>query len=105
MARFATTSTPLGNAGVYNTGVLLSDVFDRITGSVTADQGGTLFIEQSADQTNWDVSTSYTVNAADAKGFSEELLLPYVRVRYVNGATPQATFRLTARCAAAGNKY
>lgn len=76
---------------------------DRITGSVFADQAGTIYIEQSGDGgTNWDVSTSYALSAGASSGFSEEILLPYVRVRYVNGATNQGAFRIFARMSAAG---
>jgi len=72
------------------------DRFSRITGSVFADQPGTLYIEQSPDNSNWDVSESIAVDAGAGQGFSKELVARYVRVRYVNGATAQSTFRLYA---------
>lgn len=67
---------------------------ERITGTVFADQAGTLHIEQSPDGTNWDITTDITVAAGVAQGFSIEPLTVDARARYVNGATPQGTFRL-----------
>lgn len=75
---------------------------DWVVGMVFADQAGTLHIEQSMDGTNWDIDTSYTIAANDGKGFKEDIFAPYVRVRFVNGATPQTAFRITARFSSAG---
>lgn len=105
MARFATTSAPLAANGTWDTGWLVSDVFDTVTGSIFSDQACTVFVEQSADQVNADVSTSYAIAAADGKGIDEKLLLPYYRVRVLNGPTLQGTFRVWVRAASAGNKY
>jgi hypothetical protein len=103
MARYNGTSTPLGNAGVVALNMQAGRE-DWVVGMVFADQAGTLYIEQSMDNANWDVSTSYPVVANDGKGFKEEVYGPYVRVRYVNGATPQTAFRLTARFSSAGSR-
>jgi hypothetical protein len=62
--------------------------------SVFADQPGTLYIDQSPDGTNWDVSESISVSANAGQAISREIVARYVRVRYVNGATAQTTFRL-----------
>lgn len=99
--RIAVTNTPLAANGTW------SDEFypglgDSIVGSVFADQEGTIYIEQSADNDNWDVSTSYAITASDGKGFDEPILLPYVRIRYLNGGTDQGVFRVHARVTAAG---
>lgn len=75
---------------------------DRIVGSVFADQPGTIYIEQSGDGENWDISTNYPVVANDGAGFSEEILLPFVRVRYANGSEAQSTFRIVGRTASSG---
>jgi len=66
----------------------------RIVGTVFADQSGTLYVEQSPDGNNWDVVDSFPVSANAGLGFTVEKVAPYVRVRYVNGATTQTTFRL-----------
>lgn len=101
MPRIATTTVPLLAAGTYTQEIEVG-LGDRITGAVFADQIGTIFLEQSGDEINWDVSTSYAVPASDGKGFSEEILLPFVRIRYVNGGTPQTIFRLFIRITSAG---
>jgi hypothetical protein len=103
MARFNGTKTPLAGAGTVTLD-LGAGREDWIVGRVFADQPGNIFIEQSMDGTNWDLSTTYAITASDGKGFKEEIFAPYVRVRYVNGATPQTTFRLTARFSSAGSR-
>ncbi len=103
MARVASSTTPLPANQVYNSGPLYPDLADRVTGVVFADQAGTIYIEQSLDNgTNYDISTSYPVVANTGKGFSEEILLNTVRVRFVNGGTAQTAFRISARVASAG---
>jgi hypothetical protein len=102
MAYIGSTATLAAN-GEYDSGVLVTDRADNISGSVFSDQTGTIFIEQSGDGQNWDISTSYTVTANDGKGFSEPLYAPYVRIRYVNGATNQGTFRVFSRFTSAGS--
>lgn len=103
MARYNGTQTPLGAAGTTTLNMQAGRE-DFVVGMVFADQAGTLFIEQSMDNTNWDISTSYAVTASDGKGFKEDIFAPYIRVRYVNGATPQTAFRLFARFSSTGNR-
>ncbi|MEM4430207.1 MAG: hypothetical protein QXM08_03525 [Thermofilaceae archaeon] len=62
--------------------------------TVFADQAGTLYIEQSPDGTNWDVSESISVSAGAGVAVVREIAARYCRVRYVNGATAQTVFRL-----------
>lgn len=101
MARFNGTQTPLAAAGTVSL-EMQAGREDYVVGMVFADQSGTIFIEQSMDKTNWDISTEYAVTANDGKGFKEDVFAPFVRIRYVNGATPQTAFRLTARFSSAG---
>jgi len=68
--------------------------FGRITGTVFANVAGTIYVEQSPDNTNWDVVDSWSVTANAGLGFSVELVARYVRVRFLNGAEAQTTFRL-----------
>lgn len=97
------TTTPLGANATYTTGTLVTDRADQITGTVFSNQGGTLFIDQSADGTNWDVSRQIVVVANTGQGFKEDLYGGYVRLRYTNGGTAQGTFRLHSRFASAGD--
>ena len=100
---FISTTTPLSGGATYNSGSRLTDRTDRIVGTVIASHAGTLFVEQSYDETNWDYSISNSVSGGTGEGFSEEIVAPYVRLRYVNGGTPQTTFRLSARSSSAGD--
>lgn len=68
--------------------------YGRLVGSVLSDQAGTLYIEQTQDGTNYDVSVSIAVAANTGVSFSEEVVAPGCRARYVNGATAQTVFRL-----------
>lgn len=111
MGRFVTTAAPLLANATWTSDVIEPRGADRITGSVFADQAGTLFIEQAGGHdygnpsaTNWDVSTNYPVGVGDGKGFDEQILLPFVRIRYTNGATNQGAFRLRAQVQSAGGK-
>ena len=70
--------------------------FGRITGTVLADVAGTLYVEQSPDNANWDVADSWSVSAGAGLGFSVELVGRYIGVRFLNGATAQTTFRCFA---------
>jgi hypothetical protein len=88
------TTTPLAANASWTSPVDSSDITGRIVGSVFANQPGTLHIEQSPDNVNWDVVDSFPVTASQGFGFSVEKVLPYARVRYVNGTVNQTVFRL-----------
>lgn len=104
MARFIGSNTLLGNGGVYQD-VLQAGREDNIVGLVFSDQGGTLNIEHSTNGTDWDVNDSpITVAAGVGQVFSRPIYGAYVRLRYVNGATPQTVFRIQARFSSAGNR-
>jgi hypothetical protein len=62
-----------------------------------ADQPGTLYIEQSADGTNWDIVESISVPANTGTALVTTVKSRYVRFRYVNGATAQTVFRFAKR--------
>jgi hypothetical protein len=105
MARFNGTRTPLAAAGTVSLDMQAGRE-DYVVGMIFSDQAGTIFIEQSmtGNSGEWDISTSYPVVANDGKGFKEDIFAPYVRVRYVNGATPQGAFRMTARFSSSGSR-
>lgn len=89
--------------GVFTSTTILTDICPYITGTVFADQVGTLYIEQSGDGITWDSSTSYAIPAGQGKGFKEDVVGSYLRIRYVNGAVPQGAFRLIPRLLARQN--
>jgi hypothetical protein len=81
---------------------LHSGLSDRVKGMVFSDQNGTIYIEQSADGgANWDVSTSYAITGGDGSGFSEELVGPVFRVRFVP-AVDTTEFRISVNTSSAG---
>lgn len=91
------TTTPLGANATFTSGVLVVSGLDNIVGTVFADAAGTIYVEQSFDRANWDISTDYAVAANDGKGFAEKVYAPFVRLRYVNGSSAQSAFRLYGR--------
>lgn len=59
-----------------------------------ADQPGTLNVQQSRDGTIWRTTMSAAVVANTPTVLEDKVLMRYVRVQYVNGATIQTTFEL-----------
>jgi hypothetical protein len=53
-----------------------------------------LSIQQSTDNTNWDITDTYTITAATAKTFVVPRQARYFRIVYTNGGTNQTSFRL-----------
>lgn len=93
------TTTPLAGNATY-TGTA-DDVTDYVAMSISlvVDQSGTLYIEFSQDNTNWDHSQTYVItvtSAGTAEGFSFQGMAEarYFRIKYTNGATLQGVFRL-----------
>lgn len=102
MARYLGSKTPLASAGVW-TDTANAGQEDWIVGLIFSDQAGNLFVEQSVDNSNWDyTSAAYAVVAGTGKTFKEEIFAPYIRLRYVNGATLQGVFRISAHFSSAG---
>lgn len=103
MARFTGTRTPPTNAAPYDSGVLMSELYDRVTGLIFADTAGTLFFDQSISGATgeWDYVQSQAVAANVGSGFSFELIAPYYRFRYVPTTNP-TVFRFSARQSSAG---
>jgi hypothetical protein len=98
MVQVDATTTPLTASQTYTTPTPIHCGGNaRITGTVYSDKAGTLYIDFSPDGTNWDYSTTaVSVSAGTGTGFSEEVVAPFARLRYVNGGTAQTTFRLYA---------
>lgn len=95
MPQYIGSSALLGAGATYTSRWALNDWFAYVSGSVFSDQPGTIYIEQSGDQINADISANYAVTASTGKGFVEQILLPYVRLRFTNtGGSAQTVFRL-----------
>jgi len=90
----ASFTTPLAaNASRATTAIDMLN-YTKLYVTVFADQAGTLYIEQSPDGGNWDVTESISVSANVGVAVVREIAAGYARVRYVNGATAQTVFRL-----------
>jgi len=92
----AHTTEPLAAGAEWSSAVDDSPYTRFICGSVYADQPGTLYVEQSPDGVNWDVVDSFSVPGGGGLRFSVEKVVARARVRYVNGPSDQAAFRLYA---------
>lgn len=71
--------------------------YNEIRITVFADQNSAtdgLSIQQSTNNTNWDIIDTYTITASTSKTISVPRQARYVRVVYTNGGSGQAAFRL-----------
>jgi hypothetical protein len=100
---FIGTTVPLGSGADWESdsdsypGYPVQSNYQKILqGSVFADQAGTLYVEQSGDMVNWDLQTTITVTASTGEAINVTVVLPWVRVRYVNGGSDQTIFRIFA---------
>lgn len=95
-SQYVSTATPLAISASFTGDTLDVRAYRGMTGRAFADQAGTLYIEHSDDGTAWDVSNTIAVSASTPVFFDLPMYLYYARVRFVNGATAQTTFRLDA---------
>ena len=87
-------TTPLAGSGTFSgTGIDVS-VYGVITVFVFADQAGTLNIEFSTNNTNWDDVNSYPISASTAFSVQFGPQAKFFRVVYQNGSSAQSVFRL-----------
>jgi hypothetical protein len=96
--RFARTTLP----DVQELGILL---VDRVRGLVWADAAGTLYLEESDDNSAWTEITNVAVVASVTKELTwQSVTKRYYRFRYVNGAGAQTVFRLYQMVGSAGRQ-
>jgi len=91
------TTTPLGANEVYTSASVDARRAGRITGLIYSDQSSAIDgvkVQQSIDGSNWDYESTFTLTGGSGLAFSVELVAAYARIRYENGATAQAEFRL-----------
>lgn len=93
------TTIPLGGGALFtgtSENVLeFSEITVNLAGSTDA-ADGTLYLDFSPDNVNWDVSLPLPVSALSVfTPFPLRIILPFFRVRYQNGAVAQTSFRLT----------
>lgn len=98
MPQYLGSTTNLAAGTTYTSRWIQADNSPTISGSVFADQAGTLFIEQSGDGVNADVSVSSSIVASTGASFNTVVILPFVRLRVTNTAgSPQTVFRLISK--------
>lgn len=67
----------------------------KVAGAAFSNQAGTLLVQFSADGVNVDHEETITVSAgAKTSGFLIDVVLPFVRLSYTNGATPSTATRI-----------
>lgn len=88
------TTTPLGSGATF-TGATVScaNYKDLAATAYATTIGGTLYIDQSSDGTNWDTSNSQAISAGIGGRLIAATAHPWCRLRYVNGAGVQGVFR------------
>jgi len=94
--QLAATTTILGDAAVFTSGIFTNDNIGGISVRVDTDQSGSLALEASDDGTHWDTVSTTAVTGGTV---SEVTLPPYggvMRFVYTNGSTPQTSFRFSA---------
>ncbi|MEM2386089.1 MAG: hypothetical protein QXO67_03810 [Candidatus Bathyarchaeia archaeon] len=100
---YTDTTTPLGANATYtgasrDTFISTNFPYPRYAlfmACALADQAGTLYIDESPDNTTWINGVKSASVAANTPTILEHKpIYRYVRVRYVNGATAQTSFRL-----------
>jgi hypothetical protein len=93
-----TTTNALGAnemfTGAADTMLSFQEIDINVAGS-PSNAPGTLYFEFSPDGTNWDVSVPLVLTGPTLVPTILRAILPYFRVRYVNGGTAQTAFRLT----------
>jgi hypothetical protein len=113
--------------GVFVSGILPTLTHDKLVGAVYSDEAGSFYIEQSMDKQHWDVvnhsdrnflanttgdetyindNQPSAVTANNGSAFGEELILPWIRIRFETTSGDDPTvFRLHARTSDASVKY
>lgn len=101
----ANSNTTLGAGGVFTGSIFRVSGYTNITGFVYSNVGSAtngLVVEQAADSADFAsgyvtrTRLTYTAADVDYNSFVIEVTAPFVRIRYTNGGSAQATFRIWA---------
>lgn len=84
--------TELGNAGTVSVTMEVPSRVVKGALAVFADQTGTAFIDQSMNGSTWRATAATNIVASTLLVVEATLVMPYVRFRVLNGATPQTVF-------------
>lgn len=83
-----------GGATFTGTGWRAGSNLSRIALHVFTDQTGNVHIDGSRDGATWRAGPANAIAANTSLIVEQRLILPYVRVRLINGATPQTLLDL-----------
>lgn len=94
LSNVSNTIIPLGISATFTGPWIPVELFEKLCAGAFANQTGTLYIDQSQDGTNQDISSSIAIPASgNGASLVVDTVLLYARIRIVNGASAQATLR------------
>jgi hypothetical protein len=89
-------TTPITGSGTYTSSAIDGLTLRRVTGTVYADQAGTLNIQESKDGTTYRTITTQAITASTPYAFDAIFHSRYIRLNHVNDAVAQTVFELVA---------
>lgn len=88
----SSTTTNLAGGATF-TGPAVPDLnYTAVQYSIKCDQNCTIYVEQSPDGTNWDISDSFSFNAPTGSGNTVQLVASYYRIRVTNTSLITSTY-------------
>jgi hypothetical protein len=89
----------LAIGGIYTSPAFVNiENFSKVIGTILSNVAGTFFLQYSQNGVNVDAEESIVYPGGSvARGFEFPVVAPQARLRYVNGAVAQTSFRLFAR--------
>lgn len=87
-------TTPLAGSATFTSSAIKVQRATAVAVAAFADVAGNVIIEQSRDGSTWRAPAQVAVNAGALTIVETKVVMPWIRVRYVNGATIQAAFDL-----------
>lgn len=85
------TTTNLGDGATYTGTAFSVEEYGQIMISVYSNRAGTLYVDQSMDGTNYDITESAAYVAAGVPGFYTQVYAPTARIRFANAAGAATT--------------
>jgi hypothetical protein len=95
-----TTTTPLGIAGTFDSGIIEIDGFSQLSTEILSDEDGTLVGTWYSDAAGTNVVRTFTrpyTAADDYAYFSGPVFAPYFRYIYTNGSIGQSNFYFSTK--------
>lgn len=91
------TTTPLGGGATFTGTADETTSYNSVTVLTYSDVASAadgLKVQWSSDGTNWDITDSFTIEAATGEDYHFGVMARYMRVTYTNGGSAQGSFRL-----------